>query len=391
MMRHLLSTISFLFLFIISMNAQYLEDFNIPGLGILSGPCGPTSLSCASTNFSGVSWDIVGDLSGIDSEGLSTKAGGYLHFEDVDEESCWESPLLNISAIPVASINVNFEIPIGATWENSTTVGSTDYMDVRWAVDGGAFSQVANINSCPASGHTVSGSSCSNLVGPLIYNITQPNIVGSFLTIQVCVDTNSSGDDGYLHSVGVPQVGAVLPVVLSSLEAEEVERGALVKWETSSEENSDRFEIEKLDEKGRVFETIGNVAAAGYSSSNIAYEFLDTDAKSRNINYYRLKQVDFNGEFEYSDVVAVEIEKTEKEEIEIYPNPAVDHISFELNSSENQGLQKIRIYNVQGNLTKEIYLGDNVHNRKVDISDLSSGLYIMMLSLIHISEPTRPY
>ena len=201
-----------------STNAQYNESFNTPGLGILAPGCtGPDLSTCAITNLTGLDWTLGGDLSGIDDEGLSTKAGGFLHFEDVDELSCWISPTLNISASPNTEFTVTFTIPSGSSWETSTTVGSIDFADIEYSVDGGAFVALPNINGCPGSGHTISGSTCGGLTGPLTFTPSITGLNGSTLDIRVCVDLNAGTDDGHFEEIDIPTAGVTVgpPVVLT--------------------------------------------------------------------------------------------------------------------------------------------------------------------------------
>lgn len=93
-----------------------------------------------------------------------------------------------------------------------------------------------------------------------------------------------------------------LPVELLQFGASTESENVHLKWSTASELNNDYFEIEKSME-GIVFESIGKVKGAGTSQHIIQYSFID--ALSFPISYYRLKQVDFDGTFTYSDVIKV--------------------------------------------------------------------------------------
>jgi len=200
-----------LFLFSAISNAQYSESFDIDGKGILNPGCTGTALSsCSNTDFAGVTWTIGGDLSGIDVEGFFT-SGGSLVSLDGDEEACWISPTLDISTVGGVSITATIYIPTGSEWETSTTVGSLDFADVKYSVDGGPFITLANVNGCPGSGHTISAASCATaLTGPLTSNPSAIGIIGSTLDIQICFDTNASGDIGNLELVSVPQPGVTI-------------------------------------------------------------------------------------------------------------------------------------------------------------------------------------
>ena len=372
-MKKILLITSILFAFAIHSFAQYTETFDVPNKGILLGPCsGSDGTTCTSNDFSGVNWTI-------DSEGLITKSG-YLHFEDVDEESCWVGPLLNISSVPSSSVNVTFTIPAGTSWENSSTPGSTDYMDVEYSVDGGSYVAVANVNGCPGSGHTLSGVGCGGITGPFTTNVVETGIIGSNLQIRVCVDTNAASDDGWLETVSVPEVGAVVPVTWSSIAIEETERGSKLLWSTSSESDSDLFEIQRMNSLTEKFETIGQVEAAGYSTHELNYEFVDDIEFSNEKLYYRIKQVDFNGEYSYSEIVSLRISDLVNSEISIFPNPA--HHSIQINGSDTfkEKISVVKIYNTLGALETQFDLSNLHKTTSIDISMLSSGIYFIQFA-----------
>jgi hypothetical protein len=210
-MKNTFTFILFLVLYATTLQGQYTESFNLANKGILAGPCGTSDpTSCLTVDFSGVNWTLGGDLSGIDAEGFKTE-NGHLLSEDLDEVACWISPTLDISNSSTVSFSVTIVIPDGAVWENSSTTGSVDFVDVKYSVDGGAFVTLANITGCPGSGHTISSSGCGfDLTGPLTYNPTISGLNGSTLDIQVCFDSNSAEDDGWLEEVNVPEAGVTI-------------------------------------------------------------------------------------------------------------------------------------------------------------------------------------
>jgi hypothetical protein len=85
--------------------------------------------------------------------------------------------------------------------------------------------------------------------------------------------------------------------------AKEFGVGLMLTWRTSSEDNNQTFVIEKSD-NGSTFSNIGNVKGAGTSRDKKAYNYLDVQATGKKI-FYRLKQVDFDGTFSYSEVLIV--------------------------------------------------------------------------------------
>ncbi|MBK9399683.1 MAG: T9SS type A sorting domain-containing protein [Bacteroidetes bacterium] len=125
-----------------------------------------------------------------------------------------------------------------------------------------------------------------------------------------------------------------LPVDLTFFKALPVGNGTVsCSWGTASEENNDFFTVEKSSD-ARTFEEAGRISGAGSSVVFLNYEFNDKEAYN-GISYYRLKQTDFDGQFSYSQVVAVNVLK-EKSDLTIFPNPATDYFKVSLNASRNE-------------------------------------------------------
>jgi len=165
----------------------------------------------------------------------------------------------------------------------------------------------------------------------------------------------------------------VLPVGLIDFSTEYEDNDFVkLKWLTASEKNNDYFTIERSP-NGIKWDPIINVDRAGNSSKLLSYSAID-QSPFRGISYYRLKQTDFDGKFEYSEIRSVNIEKSENAKIEIYPNPVKNYLTIEGNEDE---LNSIKIYNLLGqdvtDLTKTIV--DNSSKRVIDLSRLNQGIY----------------
>jgi hypothetical protein len=117
-----------------------------------------------------------------------------------------------------------------------------------------------------------------------------------------------------------------LPVTWLSFTGTPEKGDVLLNWATAQEENSDHFEVERSSDNSN-FVSIGKVTAAHNSSLPTNYNFTDLSPLG-GTNYYRLKEVDLDGQFVYSKVVPVNFEVAESNIITVYPNPA--HESFQL-------------------------------------------------------------
>lgn len=146
-----------------------------------------------------------------------------------------------------------------------------------------------------------------------------------------------------------------LPVSWLSFTAELMESNEVVlEWETGSELNNDHFIIEKSNGEGG-FNEIGMVYGAGNSNVINEYSFIDTDVEKH--NYYRLKQVDYNGQFDYSSIQYVGM--SSDIEISIYPNPVIGN-SFEIKNLSTDCVKSISVYNSLGDQIPFSVVGNKV-------------------------------
>lgn len=139
----------------------------------------------------------------------------------------------------------------------------------------------------------------------------------------------------------------------------------LLNWQTAIEINNDHFEIERSNDGVR-FERIGIVKANNFNNGS-KYEFEDKQC-NEGTNFYRIKQVDFDGVGVYSKIVSV-YKRTENT-VRIYPNPATDFINIEL----PKGCENLNIYNVYWVCVKTAVV-KGLSNVKVDLRGLRNGVY----------------
>ena len=166
---------------------------------------------------------------------------------------------------------------------------------------------------------------------------------------------------------GGAEGGAALPVELIYFNGQLVGHDALLKWGTASEENNLGFEIQRYG-NGNEWEAIGFVAGQGTTVEVNSYSFRDLNI-GVGANYYRLKQLDVDGHFDFSQVVVVELGEINTD-VSVYPNPALDKISV-----VDVLLGKVKIYDAYGNLVKNLVIDQPTQT--IDISNLKDGMYFM--------------
>lgn len=159
-----------------------------------------------------------------------------------------------------------------------------------------------------------------------------------------------------------------LPVELAFFNGRLDEETVLLNWATYSETNNKSFTIEHSTD-GKTFSPIGEVAGKGTTANRVDYKFAH-DAPESGLNYYRLKQNDFDGRFEYSNVVVV---KKEELAVSFFPNPATEFVQVK----SEQPMETIRVFNNFGVLVKEFFVDGDEVNATVSLSDLTEGVYVV--------------
>ncbi|MBK7567882.1 MAG: T9SS type A sorting domain-containing protein [Bacteroidetes bacterium] len=201
--------------------------------------------------------------------------------------------------------------------------------------------------------------------------------------------TIRQGNPGYSGTGTAPDIGAdegefvlappeclLLPIELLSFtgwyNGEENE----LHWTTASEINSDFFEVQKSTD-GINFYIMGNVDAAGYSNAELNYLFYDDDPIA-GINYYKLRMVDFNGDYEYSNTIAIRVDIDADPAFVIFPNPVHDNLNFSIISNDDSKIN-IKITDVLGRnlLTQEFTLHSGQNTFSLPIEKFASATYLI--------------
>ncbi len=165
-------------------------------------------------------------------------------------------------------------------------------------------------------------------------------------------------------------IGFALPLTLTSFDAHLTSNIVTLQWQTVSEENTDRFIVERSTD-GRRFIDIGTVAASGNSNRVNDYGFIDA-LPLPGINYYRLTMLDKDGQFTQSRVVQVIVNRVVVH-LSLYPNPAHDYV--EVVHGAVVGNASIKIFNAAGQLINVVIPANNSHHEKISVKGLPAGIY----------------
>ncbi|WP_017257166.1 LamG-like jellyroll fold domain-containing protein [Pedobacter arcticus] len=176
-----------------------------------------------------------------------------------------------------------------------------------------------------------------------------------------------------------------LPVSLESFKSSIYKGITELRWVTASEQNNKGFEVQKsLD--GKSFEKLGFVnskVASGNSTQKLFYTFQD-NAVPRGTNYYRLKQLDFDGQAKYSEICFVTA-NLKLAEFTVYPNPAKESINLQF--PENK-FKTAKLLNATGTLFLEKDL-ENQTTISLNTSKIAPGTYILVLKNLNGSTQSK--
>jgi|GEM_PF-6371554 len=139
-------------------------------------------------------------------------------------------------------------------------------------------------------------------------------------------------DNGYFDfAIDADDVDQILPIKLSSFEVNKRSCDTYkIQWTTELEINNEYFEVERSIDDLNSFEILAKITGAGDSFSEKAYTYDDRlSLNGHHTLYYRLKQVDFDGQYQVSNVIAAEMDCKQSLEMSVYPNPAIDRINID--------------------------------------------------------------
>ncbi|MFT3824054.1 MAG: hypothetical protein QM731_09040 [Chitinophagaceae bacterium] len=182
-------------------------------------------------------------------------------------------------------------------------------------------------------------------------------------------------------------VNATLPVKLTSFTAQAQGNTVVSKWTTVQEENMSGFVLERSAD-GNHFAALKTVAAKGSYTATTQYSVVDSTPLS-STGYYRLKMVDIDGSFTYSEIRTVNAATNGSVKISCFPNPATDYVTMTINNNE-AGQYRYSVITVDGKVqqSKTVSLARGSQQVTVDLTNnVARG--IVIINLENINNNTR--
>ncbi|MFI5220822.1 MAG: T9SS type A sorting domain-containing protein [Bacteroidia bacterium] len=325
---------------------------------------------------SGVSKTFDIGTSGNNKIQLQHATGSMVIFQLAVRDSVFLNPQTNIS--PITSNVVN------KTWylSNLSSVSSISGSFYWNAADESSGFLRSNCgmsiwqNGSSTAWSFTNGTSASSING------SSPNYSQS-------ASTASLGPGIYYFGVG--GFGSALPITIVSFDANKISNDdVMLAWITKSEINNDHFELERsVNSQWSVangFETIATIKGAGNSNTEIKYSYPDTNpfAKQNTSKlFYRLKQMDVDGKYQYTEMKEVALQRTNSVSmnISVYPNPNSNLLNIDLLSSGQRTLT-FSLYDACGKqLVSEKYQTEpGRKNYQINTSQIPPGVYLLHIT-----------
>jgi Secretion system C-terminal sorting domain len=306
-------------------------SFNNAGTFIKSNSPGTTTIGVASSNS--------GTVKGIGTINLSSS------FASDGIIAPGTSPgLLTINGSEPLSANSNLQIEM----QNGSGPGT-------------GHDQLIRAGSMTLAG-TITVTSTPNV--PLgtytIINLTSGTTSGSFATVNLPPGTSLLINPTNVQLI----VNTILPLKLISFTGSKQNNDALLQWKTANETGVSKFEVQRSD-NGQTFTSIGTVA-----SGAALYSFTDANTfSSRMLTYYRLKSIDVDARFTYSNILR--LSKQANTALTVYPNPVSNLLT--ISGLKEKGT--ILLFNADGKLLRQQIV--SAQTMSMDMSNYAKGIYLL--------------
>ncbi|HVA99401.1 MAG TPA: T9SS type A sorting domain-containing protein, partial [Bacteroidia bacterium] len=283
------------------------------------------------------------------------------------------------AATSIGNLLARFDTPAPAgpqgSSECSTTYNLADLNNGYWTI-------TANAN--PTTGTyttTLYPTAYSNSTGASGWTVIKNDGAAWYLSGVCAASTVSqvvrNAMNGF-SKFAVAQATSPLPIELLSFTGENQGSSNLISWATASETNNAYFTIEHSDD-GMTFSQVSQVSGAGNSTQEKDYSTIDYNPFSP-VSYYRLKQTDYDGNFTYSDVIAIESTLKDASIGNVRPNPTKDNVAFDVSSPTNGSIE-IQVVDMYGKIlvdnVKTVTQGQSTIT--TNLQNVVPGVYLMKI------------
>jgi hypothetical protein len=331
---------------------------------------------------------VISSFSGMPSHYFQTNGTGKV-IRNLSNTSTLQFPIGNSSYNPVSITNNSgsaddFSVRVLDVIENNPNLSAIKHVNRTWDIGktisnaGAGIDFTLNWNA----GEIVNGP----LANPILfhYGTYWETAIGSSTAAagSPILSLTHTGYTGTFSPFAISDASTPLPVSMAFFNLNCAEDNVELNWQTASEHNSSHFVVERsLD--GMEWEKLGEVASAGNSTSTLNYSFIDVSLLARTLSYYRLIQVDFDGESETYGPLSSNCEAINAFELVIAPNPSAGKFTIKVDTKRSQEMD-VHIYHTDGKeVANEIISateGTSLHY--LNMEDLASGIYTLFVQHI---------
>jgi len=223
-------------------------------------------------------------------------------------------------------------------------------------------------------------------------NLPSPQYTANTLPIGDTYFWQVSGHNDCGETISFPQVfsvkQSVLPVELLAFSAEVQDKKVALKWATTSETNNNGFALERLkDQSDRDFSQINWQSSKGEDGAH--YQYYDANVEAGKNYLYRLKQIDFDGQFSYSNIINISIPQEDRP-INIQPNPTSERLQIRFGQTIDELSGQLSMHDISGRLLQQIDLALIRDNQvELNVAHLPNGIYILRFKNENTDIPLR--
>lgn len=293
---------------------------------------------------------------------------GYLQFQAFGQGP---TPLFDCGGIGNDRYQVEVTNPNTTDADNGAIDGTCNYI-LRLSTSNSPFSVVSfnyiGVDALP----TPSSPSFVNLLP------NDPNFNSAlFIIVSPCGNANIEFDitdfGGTNSSICLIRY-VLMPVELTYFKATTMKKGVLLNWETASEIDNLGFDIERST-NGKTWKKVAFIEGNLTTLSTQQYQFIDTSPHEGQ-SYYRLKQMDVDGEYQYSEIITSNYQSS-LVDFGIFPNPSGESITLSLSEELEYEEVKITLFDNLGRIVKQEILSSN----NLNISELQDGIHLLVVEI----------
>ncbi|MEO5781659.1 MAG: T9SS type A sorting domain-containing protein [Ginsengibacter sp.] len=240
-----------------------------------------------------------------------------------------------------------------------------------------------NYGICPTSAQIVVGLLDGGVNGTIIPGLTFSQgtcingqvdvcIMGSNIPPASTLTIRFSNQDGTVIGTCDGPSGGPTPILLSSFSVQRIGSNVKTNWQTQQEINSKNFEVQRAYDNAS-YQTIATIPAHGNSSTIQSYSFTDNTNNSNGTSFYRIKFVDVDGSFRYTDIKSIKGYGIKSGAV-IFPNPAFGNAKITI--TDLNETTKVELLDNSGRLVKSATLSNA---NTVELNGLKKGTYMVRI------------